>query len=367
MSAVVFSEADQWFMRRCFQLARLGVGKVSPNPAVGAVLVCDGRIIGEGYHAYYGGPHAEVMAVNSVAVADRPLIARSTLYVSLEPCCIFGKTPPCTDLIRAQGIPRVIIAQLDFTPEVSGRSVELLRAAGVEVLTGILPEEGALLALPRNVFAALKRPYVVLKYARSSDGFLAPADPGAYWISNDFSRRLTHRWRGQTDALLVGAGTALADDPRLDSRYFPGRSPARVVLEGQRTLPATLRIFAPDQPVWLFSQLGIERPHRQLPSNVQVYPIDFAAADWLSAILSVLYSHNIGHLTVEGGAHVLASFLSAGLWDEARIITAAVVLGGGLAAPTVRGQLQHSFYLADDRIDICYARPPLPAAGSSSP
>lgn len=358
MSAVVFSEADQSYMRRCFQLARLGLGKVSPNPAVGAVLVCDGRIIGEGYHPYYGGPHAEVMAVNSVAAADRPLIARSTLYVSLEPCCIFGKTPPCTDLIRAHAIPRVIVSQLDFTPEVSGRSVELLRAAGVEVLTGILPMEGALLALPRNVFAALQRPYIVLKYARSSDGYMAPASAGAYWISNEFTRRLTHRWRAQTDALLIGAGTALADDPRLDTRYFPGRSPARVVLEGQRTLPASLRVFAPEQPVWLFSQSGVDRPPRILPPNVQLCPIDFASPDWTTAMLSVLYRSNIGQLTVEGGARVIAALLAAGLWDEARIITAATRLGGGLPAPLVTGEQQQTFYLGDDRIDICYARLP---------
>lgn len=354
MSAAAFSEADKAYMQRCFQLARLGLGKVSPNPAVGAVLVHERRIIGEGYHAYYGGPHAEVMAVNSVAAVDRPLIARSTLYVSLEPCCIFGKTPPCTDLIRAHAIPRVVVSQLDFTPEVSGRSVELLRAAGVEVRTGILPAEGALLALPRNVFASLRRPYIVLKYARSSDGYMAPARAGAYWISNDFTRRLTHRWRGQTDAILIGAGTALADDPRLDSRYFPGRSPARVVLEGQRTLPASLRVFAPDQPVWLFSQAGIDRSGRQLPPNVKLCQLNFAAADWPSAMLSELYRHNIGHLTVEGGAKVLSSLLAAGLWDEARIITAAVELGSGLPAPLVSGQRQQTLWLADDRIDYFF-------------
>lgn len=347
-----FTIQDQAFMRRCFELARLGIGRVSPNPAVGAVLVYQGRIIGEGYHAYYGGPHAEVMAVNSVAVADQPLISQSTLYVSLEPCCIYGKTPPCTSLILAHRIPRVVISQLDHTPAVYGQGVQLLRDAGVAVKCGLLPAEGLALSLPRQVFAAFNRPYVLLKYARSLDGFMAPVHNTPYWLTNGYTRRLTHRWRTQTDAILIGAGTAMADNPSLTSRYYPGRSPLRIVLERHQLLPAHLAVFDQQAPTWLFTNQ--HAANRNLPAHVRVSAVDYTPEQWLLRLLQQLASEKIGHLTVEGGATVLRAFIDAGLWDEARILTAPVQLGDGLPAPSPALAPQSTIWMADDRADTFF-------------
>ncbi|RMF32110.1 MAG: bifunctional diaminohydroxyphosphoribosylaminopyrimidine deaminase/5-amino-6-(5-phosphoribosylamino)uracil reductase RibD, partial [Bacteroidetes bacterium] len=228
--------SDEVFMRRCFDLARLGAGRVSPNPMVGAVLVYEGRIIGEGWHRRYGGAHAEVNALASVAPSDRALIRRSTLYVSLEPCCIHRKTPPCTNLILREGIPRVVVSCLDPTPEVNGRGLELLREGGVEVRVGVLEEEGRRLIRFREAFVRHGRPFVLLKFACSRDGFLGK--PGEQiWISNPWTKRWVHRCRAAADAILVGTRTARTDNPQLTTRLFFGDSPLRIVLDRRLTLP----------------------------------------------------------------------------------------------------------------------------------
>lgn len=345
----------QMFIMRCIRLARLGLGRVSPNPLVGAVLVYDGQIIGEGYHAYYGGPHAEVMAVASVQPAHRPYISQSTLYVSLEPCCVYGKTPPCTNLILAERIPRVIISQLDHSPGVDGGGVQLLRDAGVEVITDVLPEAGLRLSLPRQVFATAARPYVMLKYAQSRDGFMAPAQPGAYWLTNGFSRRLTHRWRGHTDAILIGGATALADDPALTTRLYPGKSPCRIVLEYAQQLPASLQVFDEQAPTWVFSQRALAAAYSpDLPAHVRIFPFDFHESQWPQRLMARLYAEKIAHLTVEGGARILHTFIDADLWDEARVFTAPCYLHQGLRAPVLPQTPENTSYWADDRLDQYY-------------
>jgi diaminohydroxyphosphoribosylaminopyrimidine deaminase/5-amino-6-(5-phosphoribosylamino)uracil reductase len=230
------------YMQRCFDLAYLGAGKVSPNPMVGAVLVHQNQIIGEGFHTGYGQPHAEVEAVRSVREEDKPLLSESTLYVSLEPCCFRGKTPACTSLILEKNIPKVVISVKDFTPEVAGKGVAILKEAGVEVITGILEEEGKKVAAIRNHIVQQHRPFVLLKYARSADGYLSKKGQST-WLTNPLSKRWVHQWRKETDAIMVGTETAMMDNPCLTTRYFQGASPIRVVLDRQGRLPHDLHLF----------------------------------------------------------------------------------------------------------------------------
>ncbi|MBK6948634.1 MAG: bifunctional diaminohydroxyphosphoribosylaminopyrimidine deaminase/5-amino-6-(5-phosphoribosylamino)uracil reductase RibD [Haliscomenobacter sp.] len=240
---IEFSQDDALFMRRCFDLARLGAGHVSPNPMVGAVIVYEGRIIGEGFHAVYGHAHAEVSAVASVAPEDLPVLCESTLYVSLEPCCVYGKTPPCTNLILSSQIPKVIVSCIDPSPGVNGKGIEVLRAGGVDVRSGLLQQEGEELIRARRIFVQAKRPYVVLKWAETQHGLMAPAENVRYWISSAYSRRLTHRLRMEADAILIGAATALKDDPELNNRYYFGKSPVKAVISLNTELPASLNLF----------------------------------------------------------------------------------------------------------------------------
>ncbi|MFZ4559953.1 MAG: bifunctional diaminohydroxyphosphoribosylaminopyrimidine deaminase/5-amino-6-(5-phosphoribosylamino)uracil reductase RibD [Saprospiraceae bacterium] len=325
---------DEKYMRRCFDLARLGTGRVSPNPMVGAVLVYENRIIGEGYHAVFGKAHAEVNAIHSVVPADRALIPRSTLYVSLEPCCVYGKTPPCSDLILEHRIPRVVVSCLDFSPLISGRGVEQLRRGGVQVTTGVLEEEGLELSRPAAIFLRKKRPYIILKWAETQNGLIAPSNRQPFWISGAASRRLTHKWRMEADAILVGTTTALHDDPSLDNRYFFGKSPVPVLLDRRGMLPPGLKVFQhPKAPV-VFVQNG--QPLPPYPGEVHIEAVDFERPLLLDELLQRLYLLKIGILLVEGGAAVLQSFVQQGLWDEARVIhSTGSFLADGLPAPSL--------------------------------
>ena len=245
------------YMRRCLELATLGCGNVAPNPMVGAVLVFNDRVIGEGYHQKYGEAHAEVNCIDSVAEADKKLISSSTLYVSLEPCAHFGKTPPCADLIIQHKIPRVIIGCRDPFKEVDGKGIEKLKAAGVHIETGILEDDCRELNKRFFSFHTKQRPYVILKWAQTADGFIAATNhpPGErtlkesaekkerLHISNEYSNRLVHKWRSEEAAILIGTNTALLDDPELTTRLWPGRSPVRLILDMDLRLPAHLKIF----------------------------------------------------------------------------------------------------------------------------
>jgi diaminohydroxyphosphoribosylaminopyrimidine deaminase/5-amino-6-(5-phosphoribosylamino)uracil reductase len=290
-----------------------------------------------------------VKAVAAVRPGDRPLIPQSTLYVSLEPCNIHGKTPPCTDLILREGIPRVVIAQRDFTPGVDGSGLARLRAAGVEVTEGVLAPEGFLWSYPRNVLVTEHRPYVVLKYARTSDGFMARPDGQPLWITNPFSRRLVHKWRSETDAILVGAQTARRDDPALTTRFFPGRQPWRLVIDRHQRLPASHQLLDGQHPTWIFTQ----EPPLTPAGGVRYAQLDFAREDWPEKLLQQLTGQRIGHLTIEGGAWLLRQFIERDLWDEARVFTGPRPLGSaGLPAPTLpAGPPRQTFHLAGDRLD----------------
>lgn len=305
---------EEKYMRRALELARHGLGNTSPNPMVGAVIVDNsGRIIGEGYHRRCGEGHAEVNAIASVADADRGALRDATMYVTLEPCSHYGKTPPCAKLIIDTGIPRVVVGAGDPFKEVAGRGIRMMREAGIEVAEGIMAAESR--ALNRRFMTAheQQRPFVTLKWARSADGFMDSdrADGQPAKFSTPLTAMLVHRLRSLHDAILVGSGTALADNPRLDCRLWPGRSPRPVVIDRRRRLDeASLRM-----------------------SN----PIILTDGDNLESNLKTLYSKGITSVLVEGGAELLQSFINSGLWDAARIETAPFTLGshGRVAAPQI--------------------------------
>ena len=324
-------ENDRLYMHRCLQLAACGRGRVSPNPMVGAVIVCDGRIIGEGYHRQFGGPHAEVNAVNSVR--ESGLLARSTLYVSLEPCSHYGKTPPCCRLIIEKKIPRVVVGCLDPFPSVSGRGVSMLREAGVEVVTGVLESECRALNAVFMTAHERQRPYVMLKWAQSRDGFIyrrRVSGESAYRFSDSQTLLFSHRLRAEYDAILVGSRTVWLDDPSLTLRLWPGRrSPLRVVIGENVSFPASAGIFSDGVPTEIFTSQPAEDD-----KSVRYTVADFSRPV-IPQVLNALYREGIIGLLVEGGTATLQSFIDAGLWDEARIETAPVELGDGVAAPVL--------------------------------
>ena len=336
-------------MRRCFDLARLGAGAASPNPIVGAVLAHDDRIIGEGYYAKDGGPHAEVMAVASVKPVDEHLIQESTLYVSLEPCNIYGRTPPCTNLILEKKIPKVVIAAKDLTPGVNGSGLERLRAAGVTVEEAVLPEIGKRLSEYRNIYVSQHRPYVMLKYAQTENGFLAPEPAQAYWLTNGFSKRIVHKWRTSTDAILIGAGTARTDNPALSSRYFPGQQPIRLVLDRGGKLSPDLQLFDGRQTTWVIGDTPIKEKE-----HLKFLPIDFSQNAWLATLLQELGKRKIAHLTVEGGSWLLQQFVAAGTWDEARVFTTTANWNAGKPTPKLGLQASQRFRLLEDELAVYY-------------
>lgn len=315
------------YMRRCFELARLGAGSVSPNPMVGAVLVHDGRVIGEGWHRRYGEAHAEVNALRSVRAADRPLIAQATLYCSLEPCFHFGKTPPCVDLILEHNIPRVVVCNTDPNPLVAGQSLQKLRAAGVSVESGLLEAEGRYLNRAFFTWIEAKRPHVVLKWAQSADGYIGRQGERTA-ISGPAAQRLVHRWRHELDALLVGTTTALTDNPRLDNRLYFGRSPLRIALDFSGKIPPSAHLLDDTQPTWI---IGPEREGRFDNTVFQDLPVD----GWIPELLGRLRENNRATLLVEGGAAVLQQFLDSGFWDEIRVIEGPQRLGDGVPAPRI--------------------------------
>ncbi len=316
------------YMRRCLELAKLGCGNVAPNPMVGAVLVYNDRVIGEGYHQRYGEAHAEVNCMDSVAAADKKLISSSTLYVSLEPCAHFGKTPPCADLIIQQKIPKVIIGCRDPFNEVDGKGIEKLKAAGVHTETGILEEECKKLNRRFLTFHIRQRPYIILKWAQTADEFIAGTEyaPGEgalnestkrndrLHISNEYSNRLVHKWRSEEAAILIGTNTALLDDPSLTTRLWPGQSPVRLILDMDLRLPAFLRIFDRSVRTIVFNSI------KQEEDNGLFYHRLVKNAGIVEQIMNALYHLNIQSVLVEGGAKLLQAFIDEGKWDEARVI-----------------------------------------------
>lgn len=355
-------------MRRCLELAKLGRGRVAPNPMVGAVLVHDDRIIGEGYHQLFGGAHAEVNCINSVTEEDGPLISKATLYVSLEPCAHFGKTPPCADLIVKHKIPNVVIGCRDPFAQVNGKGIEKLQSAGINVTVGVLENECIELNRRFFVFHKERRPYIVLKWAQTGDGKIASAADGLtehskkstrLFISNEYSNRIVHRWRSEAAAILVGTNTALFDDPELTTRLWPGANPVRVVVDMNLRLPKSLKLFGGNTPTIIFNlrqhTLPIEKISIKDLKNMGVnYYQVTGDVSLVHQLLNALYQMNIQSVLVEGGAQLLQSFIDDKSWDEARIISNdALILGGGLPAPILQNhQLLETQTVSTDTIRI---------------
>lgn len=328
-------EEQVQFMRRCLELALRGAGWVAPNPLVGAVLVHGNRIIGEGWHQRFGGPHAEVNCLQSVAAADRQLIPESTLYVSLEPCAHYGKTPPCSVLIRQAGIRRVFVGCTDPFTKVNGKGIAELQAAGVAVQLSAIEQE----CRQRNrrffTFHEKKRPYIILKWAQTADGFIGTGNRERLLISNAVTNLLVHRWRSEEAALLIGNQTALLDDPLLTNRSGVGLQPVRLVLDRQLQLPPQLRVFNGDAATVVLNNL-----RQQLQGQPAYYKLA-THVPVAQAIAAALYDLQLQSVLVEGGARLLTAFLAANLFDEVRIITNEVLhTGTGIKAPALPKQLQ---------------------------
>lgn len=327
--------ADEKYMARCIQLARNGFYGAAPNPMVGAVIVRRGRIIGEGYHVRCGGPHAEVNAVRSVEHPE--WLADSTLYVSLEPCSHYGRTPPCADMIVERGIPRVVVGCMDPFARVAGRGIAKLRDAGVEVKVGVLEEECRALNRRFITFHTLRRPFITLKWAQSADGFIDTlradyACEKAYVFSTPFSQMCMHRVRAAHQAILVGRQTALADNPVLSVRLWAGRQPLRLVVDREGNLPFGLRLFDGTQQTRAYVDASVPRAAYEGRPGVVCVRLDFGR-DILPQLLDDLYGLSVQSLLVEGGRQLLESFLAAGLWDEVRVEQSPVSLGNGVPAP----------------------------------
>lgn len=315
-------------MQRCLNLAKLGAGHVAPNPMVGAVLVYEDRIIGEGYHRQYGQAHAEVNCINSVKDEDKTLISKSILYVSLEPCAHHGKTPPCADLIIAHKIRDVIVACRDSYVEVDGKGIERLKAAGVNVRVGVLEKEALELNKRFFTFHSKHRPYIILKWAQSKEGRIANADRSRVLISNEQTNILVHKWRSEEAAILVGTNTALYDNPALTTRLWTGNNPVRMVIDSELKLPASLHLFDHTVPTIVFNK------HKNETKGFLRYYKLRSDKNINLQILNALYELKLQSVIVEGGTRLLQSFIDNDYWDEVRIITnMGLSIPDGLAAP----------------------------------
>ncbi|PKK38056.1 riboflavin biosynthesis protein RibD [Siphonobacter sp. SORGH_AS_0500] len=335
----MINRMDELYMQRALELAQLGQGSVSPNPMVGCVVVHNNRIIGEGWHQKYGQAHAEVNALN--AVAERHLLPEATVYVTLEPCSHFGKTPPCADRLVNEGVKRVVICNDDPNPLVAGRGIQKLRDAGIAVTTGVLAAQGRLINRRFFTYFEKNRPYIILKWAETADGFLAGPDYQPLHISNALSRRLLHKWRTQEDAFLVGTNTVRYDNPQLNVRLWQGKDPVRVTLDRTLSLPRNAHFFDDSQSTLIYST-----SERQATSTTEwVVPEEWT----LSSVVKDLRKRSIQSLVVEGGTRLLESFINENLWDEIRIFRSPNRIHEGIVAPAFSAKpASHEFLLKDE-------------------
>ena len=336
-------EEHKKYMQRCLELARNGLGYTAPNPIVGCVIVYNNKIIGEGYHRKYGEAHAELNAVNSVK--NKFLLSKSTVYVNLEPCAHYGKTPPCVDLLIAHQVSEVVIGCIDTFSEVSGKGIEKLRNSGCKVIVGILENEAREINKRFFTFWEKKRPFIILKWAQTLDGFIDKnrtlQDREQNKISAELSGILVHKWRGEEQAIMVGTNTALNDNPKLNVRNWTGTNPMRIVLDKELSLPSSLHLF--DQKI---PTLVITKAKRKSLNNLEYILSDFKNIP--ESVCKILYERNIQSIIVEGGAALLNSFIDSGLWDEARIFIAPVSYKSGKEAPV----LKNSVLISKDTVEI---------------
>lgn len=335
--------SDELFMHRAIELAQLGIGEVSPNPRVGCVIVYDNKIMGEGWHKKFGEAHAEVNAINSVT--DQSLLNQSTVYVNLEPCSHFGKTPPCVDLLIKHQVKKVVISTIDSNSLVIGRGVQKLKEAGIEVSLGVLEKEGRELNKRFFTFMEKQRPFIILKWAQTSDGFIAQKNFESNWISNEFSRQLVHRWRSEEDSVLVGTRTASHDNPSLTVRDWKGRNPTRIVVDRFLRLNDHLQLFDKKEKTICYNVIKHEER-----KNLLLVRID--EDNFFNELVHDLYKQKIQSLIVEGGAQTLQLFIESKLWDEARVFTSPRTFGEGISAPVLSGKSITQQNIESDRLEF---------------
>lgn len=335
--------SDELFMRRAIELARLGIGNVSPNPLVGCVIVHEGKIIGEGWHQQYGKAHAEVNAINSVV--EKSLLVESDVYVNLEPCSHFGKTPPCADLLIQHKVKRVIVAIPDPNPLVSGKGIQKLTERNIEVIKGVCENDA--LYLNRRFFKSINKqqPYIILKWAQTSDGFIARENFNSKWISNEQSRLAVHKWRSEEDAVMVGYNTAAYDNPELTVRDYTGRNPVRLVLDKWLKLDKSLHLFDGTSKTICYNFVSTDE-------NKNLLYVKLDEHNWKHELLADLFKRNIQSLIIEGGSKLITEFIQEGLWDEARIFEAQKTFEKGIQAPTVIGRLSSKEQFQDDELRL---------------
>ncbi|TDT45485.1 diaminohydroxyphosphoribosylaminopyrimidine deaminase/5-amino-6-(5-phosphoribosylamino)uracil reductase [Maribacter spongiicola] len=340
------------YMLRCIQISKNGLGTTAPNPMVGAVIVHNGKIIGEGFTSAYGGSHAEVNAINSVS--DVSLLKSSTIYVTLEPCSHYGKTPPCADLIVKMGIPRLVIGLKDPHEKVAGNGIKKLVAAGCIVQVGILQKKCEEHHKRFLTFFTKKRPYIILKWAETADGFIAPEplkrgeEKKPYWITNTKSRQLVHKWRSEEAGILVGTNTVLADNPQLNLRDWTGKAPTRIVLDRSLKISRDYHVLDGKQKTIICTEIT----DRKDEITGITYKIINFNADVPQQLCNVMYEEQIQSVIIEGGSHTLQSFIDANLWDEARIFKGATNFTKGIAAPKIVGHTQQQIQILTDQLTI---------------
>ncbi len=336
-------------MSRCIELAKLGAGETAPNPMVGSVIVYNGKIIGEGYHQKHGEPHAEVNAINSVS--NKELLSQSTIYVTLEPCAHFGLTPPCSDLIVASRIPRVVIGTIDPFVEVAGEGIKKLKRGGVKVKLGVLENECRELNKRFFTFHEKKRPFIILKWAQTTDGFIdidrSQKEFGEpTWITGSLALRLVHKIRSVEGAVLVGRKTAEKDNPSLTVRNWEGKNPLRILLDRELQLPQSLNLLDKSEKTVVFNSIKNEAG-----TNLEFKKIDFQK-NIIPQILNELYKLNIQSVIVEGGKQLIESFIEAKMWDEIHLFSGDKFFYSGVKAPQVAGEVVATEMLDSDRLTI---------------
>ncbi len=339
-------KVQEKYIKRCIELAKNGLGTTYPNPLVGCVIVYENKIIGEGWHKKSGEAHAEVIAIESVQ--NKELLSSSTLYVSLEPCSHFGKTPPCADLILKYKIPNVVIGTIDPNSKVAGKGIQKLKDSGVNVTFGILEKEGNELNKRFFTFHRKSRPYIILKWAESADGFISPknkTEQKPVWISNEYSRQLVHKWRSEEQAILVGTQTIIDDNPSLTVRNWVGNNPIRVVIDRENTIDSSYNVFDNQAKTIVFS-------NKEVTSNsdtIQYIKVDFDKNS-TQVIVDKLFENNIQSIIIEGGKKTIQSFIDAHLWDEARVFIGGINLNKGTKAPKINNTIYSKSYLKKDTL-----------------
>jgi diaminohydroxyphosphoribosylaminopyrimidine deaminase/5-amino-6-(5-phosphoribosylamino)uracil reductase len=339
------------YIKRCIQIAKNGLGSTAPNPMVGCVIVVDNTIIGEGFTSPYGGNHAEVNAIQSVK--NKELLKNATLYVTLEPCSHFGKTPPCSDLIITSEIPKVVIGTMDIHSKVAGRGIEKLKNAGCEVIVRVLEDECKIHHKRFFTFHSKKRPYIILKWAETLDGFIAPkskSEKKPVWITNELSRQLVHKWRAEEQAILVGTNTVREDNPSLTVRDWIGKNPIRIVLDQHLRLDKNSNVFdASAESLVITSKLEA----RSWKPEVKYATISWENQSSIAQeICNVLHQSNITSIIIEGGSKTLQTFIDENLWDEARVFTGNINFNEGVTAPTISAKLTSETQIVDDVLRI---------------